>query len=146
LGNIDIITCDSTKQKGTIIGAISVNGTPAKNVWVYAFSEALNCGNAASSDENGNYTITALTINSDTDSYTTGYIVSVHNIVNDDLSQYPVFTYQAYDNVSNKKDATLVLLLYFVLISCFKPCISNCYMGTPAAKAAMIAVVIGSIL
>jgi len=90
------------------MGAISVNDAPAKNVWVYAFSETLNCGNGAYSDENGSYTITGLTINGDTDPYTTGYIVSVHNIFNDDLSQNPVFTYQAYDNVSNKNDATLV--------------------------------------
>ena len=58
LNNIDIITCNLTKQKGKIMGMIAVNDAPALNVWVYAFSEVLNCGNGAYSDENGYYTIT----------------------------------------------------------------------------------------
>jgi len=37
-----------------------------------------------------------------------GYTVSVQRIVDNDLSQSPVFTYQAYNHVSDKKDATLV--------------------------------------
>ena len=52
------ITCNLTRQKGKKMGMIAVNDAPAKNVWVYAFSEVLNCGNGAYSDENGYYTIT----------------------------------------------------------------------------------------
>ena len=109
LEHIDIVVDHSTNSRGMIQGQIqSDSHLKPENIWVYAFSEELNVGNGAFSDENGNYTITALSEVSDSDPLTMGYIVAVHSIQYKNQDENPSniwFTYQAYPGVSDKRKA-----------------------------------------
>ncbi|ETR65913.1 MAG: hypothetical protein OMM_13530, partial [Candidatus Magnetoglobus multicellularis str. Araruama] len=109
LENIDIVLDHRTNQRGTIKGQVQTDSQlPAENIWVYAYSDALETGNGAFTDALGNYTITALNETSDNDPYTMGYIVAVHSIQsnnhNEDVSDL-WYTYQAYPGVTDKTEA-----------------------------------------
>jgi len=109
LGYIDIVVDRSSNSRGIIQGQIQLDSqSKAENIWVYAFSEELNFGNGAFSDENGIYTITALNEISDSDPLTMGYIVAVHSIqykIQDENPSNMWYTYQAYPGVSDKTKA-----------------------------------------
>jgi len=109
LEHIDIVLDHSINKRGTIQGQLKIdNQQKAENIWVYAFSEELNFGNGAFTDENGYYTITALSEISESDPITMGYVVAVHSIQYNNLDENPAhvwYTYQAYPGVSDKLQA-----------------------------------------
>ena len=109
LEHIDIVLDYSTNKRGTIQGQLKIDSQEkAENIWVYAFSEELNFGNGAFTDENGYYTITALSEVAKSDPITMGYIVAVHSIQYKNLDDNPSnlwYTYQAYQLVSDKTKA-----------------------------------------
>ena len=110
--HIDIMIDHAINKRGSIKGYVSTSeNKPAEKIWVYAFSDAMNTGNGAVTDQNGAYTITALPEISDTDPYSMGYIVAVHSVLNnqqDDTTPKLWYTYQAYPGVSDKSQAELV--------------------------------------
>ncbi|MBF0452147.1 MAG: carboxypeptidase regulatory-like domain-containing protein [Candidatus Magnetomorum sp.] len=91
--NIDIII----KKNGTITGTVQNDAKLVSGIWVNAWSEVLETGNGALSDDNGNYTITGLTGMSNSRNIT--YYVEIQPL------KYP---YQVYDNASSREDATTV--------------------------------------
>jgi PKD repeat protein len=107
--HVDIVMDHSINSRGTIQGKLQLDSMEqAENIWVYAFSEELNYGNGAFTDENGYYTITALSEVSAGDPITMGYIVAVHSIQYKSLDDNPSniwYTYQAYPGVSDKTKA-----------------------------------------
>ena len=109
LEHIDIVLDRSVNSRGLIQGQLKIdNQATPENIWVYAFSEALNIGNGAFTDENGYYTITALSEVSESDPLTMGYIVAVHSIQYNNQEENPSdiwYTYQAYPGVSDKSKA-----------------------------------------
>ena len=121
--HIDIILDHQENQRAMISGRVTLSTQQGlKGVWVYAFSESLNSGNGALTDEAGHYTITGLTSVADTDPYTMGYIVSVHNYSSETSSNNTTsvrFTYQAYDGADQHENATRVITgrddIHFVL-------------------------------
>ena len=91
--NIDLVLC----QFGTINGHVyNDEDQPLQNIWVNALSELLNVENGTLTDENGEYTITGLTIVSDNEVLTKGYIVDIIE------NNYP---YQAYPEKTNIDNA-----------------------------------------
>jgi PKD repeat protein len=109
LEHIDIVLDRSMNSRGLIQGQLKTENQAApENIWVYAFSEVLNFGNGAFTDENGYYTITALSEVSHSDPLTMGYIVAVHSIQYNNQEENPSdvwYTYQAYPGVSDKSKA-----------------------------------------
>ena len=95
LENIDIII----RKGGTISGTVKNNNINLLNVWVSAWSEILQTGNGALSNEFGEYTISGLTGNSNGQDVT--YIVEVQPL------KYP---YQVYDQVVSRSQASPVLV------------------------------------
>lgn len=94
--NIDLVLC----QFGTINGHVyNDNNTSLQNIWVNARSDELNVENGALTDENGEYTITGLTIVSDNEVLTKGYIVDIIE------NNYP---YQAYPEKSSIDNAVKI--------------------------------------
>jgi hypothetical protein len=75
----------------TITGKVTNDGNPLVDIWVSAWSESLETGNGALTDDNGNYTITGL---KDSE-----YIVEI------EPQSYP---YQAYSLVTARSYATPV--------------------------------------
>jgi len=109
LDHIDIVLDHAINKRGMIQGQLRIDSQEmAKNIWVYAFSDELNIGNGAFTDENGYYTITALSEVSESDPLTMGYIVAVHSIQHNNQDENPSnlwYTYQAYPGVSDKSNA-----------------------------------------
>jgi len=112
LKHIDIVLDHATNKRGFIQGQLSIDSQgKAENVWVYAFSEELDFGNGAFTDENGNYTIVALNEISNSDPITMGYVVAVHSVQYNNQDENPSniwYTYQAYPGVSDKTKAQKV--------------------------------------
>jgi len=90
LKNIDIFVY----KGGTIKGIVMADGVPIDHIWVKAWSELLNTGSAALTDENGYYTISGLISESDFRNIT--YIVEIDS---------PNYLYQAYSNTSIRNNA-----------------------------------------
>jgi PKD repeat protein len=94
--HIDLVLC----QLGTIHGHVyDSNNQGLQNIWVNASSNLLMVENGALSDENGEYTITGLTIVGNAEVLTKGYLVEVFD------ENYP---YQAYSQKSQSTDAERV--------------------------------------
>jgi PKD repeat protein len=86
-------------QNGIIGGIVHLNGQPAPNLLVYAWSDDINCNNFSATNDNGQYTITGLMTVSNSDAFTKGYIVEL---------QSPGYPYQVFDNQTNIEQATRV--------------------------------------
>jgi PKD repeat protein len=94
--HIDLVLCHS----GTINGHVYDSNTqPLQNIWVNASSDLLMLENGVLTDQNGEYTITGLTIVSNAEVLTKGYRVEIFD------DNYP---YQAYPQKSNMDDATRI--------------------------------------
>ena len=87
------------KKSGSISGKVKNNSLLLSNIWVNAWSELLQTGNGALSDENGHYTISGLTGVSNGNDVT--YIVEIQPL------SYP---YQVYDQQTSQDLATPVLI------------------------------------
>ena len=94
--NIDIVLCSEGSIKGHVYNSDHI---PVRGIWVNARSEELDKENGNFTDENGQYTITGLTVVSEPELLTKGYIVEVPSI------QYP---YQAYNQVSVENQASRI--------------------------------------
>jgi len=93
-GPVDLINIIIDNAKfDNISGIVQLkeNGQPVKNIWVNAWSDDLNSGNGAITDQNGAYTIIGLSIDE-------GYIVEID-------SSDPLYPYQAYNQRDNREDA-----------------------------------------
>jgi len=99
LKHIDIIM--NSKNDFLIAGYVydKQKNKAVQGVWVNAWSDVLNCGGRALTDENGVYTINALQLVSKEDANESGYRVSVDNLS---------YLIQAYPEVSNIDDASLI--------------------------------------
>ena len=94
--HIDLVLC----QFGIINGHVyDIDNQALQNIWVNASSDLLKIENGVLTDEKGEYTITGLTIVSDSERLTKGYLVEIFD------ENYP---YQAYPQKSNDTDATRV--------------------------------------
>jgi PKD repeat protein len=94
--HIDLVLC----QSGTISGQVfDSNSQKLQNIWVNASSSLLQIENGALTDQNGKYTITGLTIVSNSEILTKGYLVEIFD------DQYP---YQAFPQKSNADNATRI--------------------------------------
>jgi PKD repeat protein len=93
--NIDLVLC----QSGTIHGHVNDSNKGLQNIWVNASSTLLMVENGTLTDQNGEYTITGLTIVGNSEVLTKGYLVEVFD------ENYP---YQAYPQKSQTNDAERV--------------------------------------
>jgi PKD repeat protein len=109
--HIDLVLC----QSGTVNGHVyHSNNQSLQNIWVNASSDLLKVENGALTDENGEYTITGLTIVSNSERLTKGYLVEIFN------ENYP---YQVYSQKNHVTDATRITAnqsqgIDFVLANC----------------------------
>ncbi|MBF0450489.1 MAG: tandem-95 repeat protein [Candidatus Magnetomorum sp.] len=95
---IDIIV--SLTQGAAIEGnVLDTSGSPVVGMRVNAWSEALNLGGNATTDDQGHYKISGLTPVSSTDAETSGYIVEI---------QPNGYMYQLYDNAVKRENAQKV--------------------------------------
>jgi len=99
IDNINILM--DTSSIGNIRGIVRLkeNGLPISDIWVNAWSEKLNSGNGAMTDQSGAYTIVGL---EQSDNKEDGYIVEID-------SSDTLFPYQAYNQADTRKSADLVL-------------------------------------
>ena len=96
MSKIDLVLC----QLGTVNGHVyNVDNLSLQNIWVNASSDLLMIENGALTDENGEYTISGLSIVSNSEVLTKGYLVEIFH------ENYP---YQAFPQKSNASDATLI--------------------------------------
>jgi PKD repeat protein len=96
--HIDIIV--NADQGEKIQGHVyTADGDPLAKIWVNAWSDGLNNGNAGRSDETGAYTIWGLEDVRADEVETKGYVVDI---------QSPDYPYQVYDRENNREEATLV--------------------------------------
>ena len=90
--HIDIVLCHT----GMITGQVwNSNNQLLSNVWVNARSENLQIENGSLTDQNGVYTITGLTIVSEGEILTKGYVVEVPSVT------YPYQAYALSDTLQN---------------------------------------------
>ena len=97
LSHIDIVV----QQRGMIRGQVISPDTtyPVKGIWVNAWSDTFQTGNGAITDEKGFYEINGLFEIPNVPGVPNGYIVEI---------QPQGFAYQAFDQVTDRSQATLV--------------------------------------
>lgn len=96
--HIDIIV--NADQGGKIQGHVyTADGEPIAEIWVNAWSDALNNGNSGRSDETGAYTIWGLEEVAQDEAETKGYAVDI---------QSPDYPYQVYNRENDRENAALV--------------------------------------
>ena len=94
--NIHIDPQQTDSIKGVV--RLKEDNTPISNIWVNAWSDELNIGNGAYTDESGAYTIVGL---QKTNTMEEGYIVEID-------SSNDLYPYQAYNETEDRKNAIKV--------------------------------------
>ena len=106
--HIDLVLC----QFGTINGHVYNDANyPLQNIWVNARSELLDIDNGSLTNENGEYTITGLTIVSESEVLTKGYYVDI----SDNNYPYQVYPETTTTNTAQKISANNSLTIDFHL-------------------------------